>query len=261
MTGLLFPQATPMGNAMNENKLIISNTDTGLLKIIAVVSMLIDHVGAVLFPSAIFLRIIGRIAFPIFAYCLVFGFFHTKNIKSYFIRLFIFALISQPAFLYAFYGRYFWYSVPPGAGVKTIFSLYTLNIFFTLFLGLLFIYGLKEKKYLLSLIALVIPLFVTVDYGIYGVLLIGFIYLLCKTDKTIMLTGMALFLAIYFFIPPASIRFLGVPLNIQGFAFLSIIPIAISIKTKLHMPKYFYYIFYPLHLLLLGIIRDYFPIY
>ena len=58
--------------------------DSFTLKMIAMLSMLADHIGAVLFPEQILFRVIGRLAFPIFAYTLVEGFFYTHDIKKYF---------------------------------------------------------------------------------------------------------------------------------------------------------------------------------
>ena len=60
--------------------------NTFTLKWIAIISMLIDHIGLVLFPEEQIFRIIGRLAFPIFAYTLTEGFLHTGNIKKYLIR-------------------------------------------------------------------------------------------------------------------------------------------------------------------------------
>ena len=53
------------------------------LKMIAIITMLIDHVGHVIFPEIAILRIIGRFSFPIFCFLLVEGFFHTSNVKKY----------------------------------------------------------------------------------------------------------------------------------------------------------------------------------
>ena len=56
------------------------------LKMIAIVIMAIDHIGAVLFPQYLEFRIIGRIAFPIFAFTLVEGFLHTRDVKKYMLK-------------------------------------------------------------------------------------------------------------------------------------------------------------------------------
>ncbi|MFA7532979.1 MAG: TraX family protein, partial [Tissierellaceae bacterium] len=75
-----------------------------ILKLIALTSMIIDHYGAIFHGDVILYRIIGRLAFPIYAFLLVEGYFHTRNVKKYGLRLFIFALISEIPFDYAFYG-------------------------------------------------------------------------------------------------------------------------------------------------------------
>ena len=72
--------------------------DGFVLKSIAMIAMLIDHIGAVLFPQYIGMRIIGRIAFPIYCFLLVEGAMHTSNIRKYELRLFLFALVSELPF-------------------------------------------------------------------------------------------------------------------------------------------------------------------
>lgn len=92
-----------------------------VLKIIAVISMTCDHLSYLIFGKLSFMNYIGRIAFPIFAYQITEGYIHTHNLKKYFLRLSIFALISQIPFM-------------------LFTSMYSnnihLNIFFTLLLGL-----------------------------------------------------------------------------------------------------------------------------
>lgn len=82
------------------------NLNTDFLKLLAAIIMLIDHIGAVLFPEIIILRIIGRISFPLFAYCLVVGFQYTSNIKKYALRLLLFSIVSQPIYVLVF--NYSW---------------------------------------------------------------------------------------------------------------------------------------------------------
>ena len=145
----------------------IKNGLTGqALKVIAVISMILDHIGyAILnrmpevndsgtmtFTVYYILRAIGRAAFPIFCFLLVEGVLHTRNIGKYAFRLFIFALISEIPFDLAFYG-------------KPFFNTHQ-NVFFTLFIGVLMLWGfqkineLDEKKLpkgLLYVTVMIIP--------------------------------------------------------------------------------------------------------
>lgn len=77
-----------------------STSRNDLLKLTAMITMLIDHIGAVLFPGVMILRTIGRIAFPIFAYQISKGFRHTSDLKKYATRLLIFGLISQIPYMF-----------------------------------------------------------------------------------------------------------------------------------------------------------------
>ena len=74
------------------------NTDTNFLKLVAIISMLIDHLGARVFPEYGEMRIIGRIAFPVFAYCITVGCVYTKNIFKYALRMGIMAILVQPLY-------------------------------------------------------------------------------------------------------------------------------------------------------------------
>ena len=91
-----------------------------VLKIIAVVTMFIDHIGYAIFGKFSFFNYIGRISFPIFAFQISEGYAHTRDLKKYFLRLFVFAIISQVPFM-LFH--------------KMLSNDFTLNIFFTLLLN------------------------------------------------------------------------------------------------------------------------------
>lgn len=119
-----------------------TNLDTDLLKLIAIAAMLIDHIGGAFFPEAGVFRWIGRLAFPIFCYCLTVGLLYTHDVRKYLTRLGIFALVSQPFYILAFH--------PVG---EFWANLTNWNIFFTLFLSLLGMYGLKERKWWLFALA------------------------------------------------------------------------------------------------------------
>ena len=76
------------------------------LKMIALVTMIIDHVGAVFFPEIIWLRYIGRISMPIYAFLLVQGYQHTRDFKRYVIRMAIFAVVSEVPYDLLFHGSW-----------------------------------------------------------------------------------------------------------------------------------------------------------
>ena len=102
-----------------------TNLDTDLLKLVAIAAMLVDHIGGAFFPEIPVFRWIGRLAFPLFCYCMTVGMLYTHDIKRYLGRLGLFALISQPFWILAFNAEDFWG------------NLLNLNIFFTLFMSLL----------------------------------------------------------------------------------------------------------------------------
>ena len=69
------------------------------------ISMVFDHVGDMFFPGVMWLRMIGRLAMPLFSFCIAEGYIHTKDRKKYILRLGIFALISEVPFDLAFEGK------------------------------------------------------------------------------------------------------------------------------------------------------------
>ena len=147
-----------------------------VIKLIAIITMFCDHFGDAVLGRFSILNIIGRIAFPLFCFQIVVGYKHTKNVKNYLIRLFVFGIISQipfSLFTYSYLGR---------------FDL--LNVYFTLALGLLAIYVLDTlpKKYkiiavVFDIILMAIAEFAQTDYGWFGVCLIICIYLFYNDKK------------------------------------------------------------------------------
>lgn len=209
------------------------------LKWIAIVSMLIDHIGAVLIGKNLnsytlefsgmmgiynICRIIGRISFPIFCFLLVEGFCHTSNVRKYMKRLLLFAILSEIPFDLAFYGR--------------IAALGGQNVFFTLFLGLLALAVMQQMKYRRDMIWIPIVLsglaawFLRTDYDYFGVLLIIVFYLFRENSFRRNLVAGVLCLW-----QPASL--------------LALIPIQCYNGRRGGKLKYLFYIFYPGHLLIL----------
>ncbi|MBF7096865.1 TraX family protein [Alkalibacter mobilis] len=227
---------------MNENK------RNDILKLIAVAAMTIDHTGALFFPNQVLFRIIGRIAFPIFAYHIALGFKHTSNIKRYLVRLGGFAVLSiVPFYLFsmAIYGnpRY-------------------QNVIFTFFFSLFFLYLIDNKKYLISLTSVVIPLIVleylgfTFDYGLYGIGMVLVFYLfsspVCQSTLILILTLAYQMIRLHI----NGYNVLYAFTSIQIFSVLAVFLIHSKIKISIKLPKGFFYVYYPVHMMLLILIYN-----
>ena len=217
-----------------------------VLKIIACFCMFCDHIGNVLFDKITVFNYIGRFAFIIFAFQIVQGYLHTHNIKNYIKRLFIFALISQIPFML------FYHFVMSG---------FTINVIFTLLFGLLviLIYD-KYHKFVGVASCLLLGLVAEVcnfDYGFFGVFII-FIFYLLRDKKLIMSIVFILSVILKYYSSiikygiPISYVFSGNPYSMcMYFSFLAIIPILLYNGKKGKDAKYLFYIFYPIHLLVL----------
>ena len=230
---------------MEQTKKIQQNLDTNFLKLIAIICMVTDHIGKIFFPENMIMAIIGRIAFPLFAYCLVVGCLYTKNTKKYILRLLIFAVVSQPFFVMAFHPTWesFWENI------------LVANIFFTLIAGVFAITALMDikKHWWMLLIAIATELLIGLDYGFFGITLMAIFYL-CR-NKTwlsalLSLAGMICWngLGDYLHIGPIG-------LDLQFFAVLSLPLIYVHTNVKPRIHKYFFYAFYPAHLLIIFIFR------
>ena len=211
--------------------------------------MICDHTSNVFIGSFSYLNLIGRIAFPIFAFQLVIGYNNTKDLKKYIIRLLIFACISQIPFMLF---------------LSTYTDKFLLNIFFTFLLGILAIYSydkFKNKKYgkligLLPVILIVlIAYLIKVDYGAFGIILI-FIFYFFKNNKPLMCISFYILCfikyLIYTLIPP-TFNFYFLITNLC--TFLSVFLIILYNGKQGKKIKYFFYIFYPSHLIILYIIK------
>lgn len=224
------------------------------LKLFALVFMLIDHIGAVILehgviysynqqlPSALsysssllcsqidqILRGIGRLAFPIFCFLLVEGFFHTSNRKKYAFRLFLFALLSEIPFDLAFNSSILEFSYQ--------------NVMFTLLFGLLTIWGMEKSLSVHPLLPLLsgaagifAGYFFHADYDWKGIVLIIILYIFYQypIEKTVI----------------GCLSLLWEPL-----ACLAFIPLNMYNHQKGQGMKYLFYFFYPVHLLILFCIR------
>ena len=211
-----------------------------VLKMIAIISMFIDHIGYAIFGKFSYFNYIGRIAFPIFAFQISEGYVHTKNLKKYFFRLFLFAIISQIPFM-------LFHSI-----LSTEFSL---NIFFTLLLGLacIFIYDKSNYKILGIIASIAIGIIAQIshcDYGFYGVAIILIFYIF-KDNFINASIFFILATAIKYLVPIIKYGFNNVYLYLFIFTIISAIFLATYNGKKGKNTKYLLYLFYPIHLLLI----------
>lgn len=212
-----------------------------IIKIIAAVTMVLDHIKYVYPPSINFITLyLGRISFPLFAFLLTEGYVHTKNLKKYYGRLILFGIISQIPFM--MFRKY-------------VGNWLMLNIMFTLLLGLLAItvFDKIKKKYIsVPIIVLIIycgKLF-SVDYGWYGVLLIFVLYLFKNSKILLSFFYTAIVLLHYYLYGLLNLE------NIYNIIF-TIFPLIIILLyngKEGKKIKYFYYLFYPVHIIILNII-------
>lgn len=227
------------------------------LKTIAIITMLIDHIGAVLVPSDSLLyatlRLIGRISFPVFCFLLVEGYSHTSNFKKYVLRLGCFALLSEVPYDLAFH--------------NSIFYPEKQNVFFTLLIGLCvmraytYIVEKTNNRYFTIvpvIFGCLLAYLIRCDYNITGIIYIVLLFVL-KDHKTFRNIAFALGVPIMIYVsakPNFASLIDAIPFiitNLQLWAVLALIPINFynGEKGKISINKYVFYLFYPVHLLVL----------
>lgn len=241
------------------------------LKLIAIIVMFIDHIGAVIVERMLMnvgmqdamlgdmntvmgftmeymplmfldfaLRMIGRLGFPIFCFLLIEGFKHTKNVWKYAARLGAFAIISEVPFDLAFKG--------------SLFDMSYQNVFFTLFIGLMvmIVFDIIENNnlnkvikvilYIVSIgIGMVVATLLKTDYAAIGVVCIMVLYIFRKKKMAQIISGCVVFVW-------------------EVTAPLAFLPIAFYNGKRGWNMKYIFYAFYPIHLLVLYGIAVYFGI-
>ena len=259
------------------------NENTGLIKLIAIFFMLVDHACVVLFTkgtgvlyhSAIYsetlynsLRALGRFGMPLFCWGIVVGTEYTRNIWKYLLRILAVGVISQPCYMYALnHGPL------------------DLNVFPTLGLCVLAIAGIKWKRYgsqvWLPILAVLVSMLVQMDYGWVGVCLILVLYA-CRKSRGALAAGFVaycLFMGRYygsfstlFGVTSTALRIplvrLGSPRSALAFgdlcglffqlefwAVCTLPLIVIPMKRGFRVPKWIGYSAYPVHLAVLAVIR------
>lgn len=226
---------------MNALSSKFNSLNGNMLKILALITMTIDHIGLILLDNYQPFRIIGRIAFPIFAYMIAEGCKYTKNKKKYFLLIFLLSISYQVVY-YLFTQNFY------------------LNILVTFSFSILLIYMLKnareKKNYIMypiitiAIIGIVIisaylPVIWSdinfgIDYGFFGIMLPVIISLSDNKYIKLLLTTIGLIFVCWS---------LG---GNQWYSLLSLIPLALynGERGKYKM-KYLFYVYYPLHLIIL----------
>jgi hypothetical protein len=258
----------------------IKHMTTFQIKLIAIICMVIDHIGLFFFPQILLFRIVGRLAFPLFAWLIANGAYYSKNTKQYLVRLLLFALVAQMPFIVI--NRL----IDP--------SFWALNVLFTLFLGLATIVLIQKSKnifvsLLIVIVSTLIASILNIEYGAMGVLAIIVFYLSFKNFKKIIILQICIFtffsiMPIVFLIalakginpivpaislplcPPIGINVclkmsIVFPHNfiaqslIEPLGLFSLIFVAFYSNQEGKKMKYFFYWFYPIHLSILYFIK------
>lgn len=220
--------------------------DGTTLKIIAMVSMVFDHVGDMFFPEMAWMRMVGRLAMPIFAFCITEGYIHTRDKKKYLLRMGIFALISEVPFDLAFDGKI-------GFSHQNIMLSFFISIVALMLFDL--IRGAKiETKGRYSVWRTIL--------GILVVIVMAVIAMLAKADYTMFAVGSVFLFYVFkdvnpFVRPIPGVAFLAVTRTMGYYCImgLSIIPLLLYNGKKGKGLKWLFYVFYPGHLLLLYVIK------
>ena len=220
-----------------------------VLKIFACLTMFIDHISYAIPCDTTYLNYIGRFAFPIFAFQISEGYIHTKNIKDYFLRLVLFSIISQLPFM-------LFYTL-----IRE--NTFVLNVIITLLLGLLSIIIYDKYNHVLGLcfafILGIIATLIKCDYGFYGVIVV-FIFYVFKKSKVQYTIGFELVTILNYSVSILKYYKYGSDILYKAFIWyypyciftmLAIVPILLYNRKKGPNSRYLFYLFYPLHLILI----------
>lgn len=211
-----------------------------ILKVIAVLTMTIDHVGVILFPEFLLLRVVGRIAIPLFCYLLVLGVERTRNHRDYLVRLCSFGVVSQIPYFLAF-----------GIG-----PFEQLNILFTLFFGAsaLVLFRMRNALLILPVLAAVA---LNSEGTLYAMALIGCVQVLRENTE---LGVVVLFTLNTPFLVTGNIQFLSlaalplIVLHKEGWVRMTMATTRDS--WYFSWKKYIFYVYYPLHLTTLFVVSQ-----
>lgn len=237
-----------------------TNRDTDLIKLLACVFMFIDHAGKMLFPLVPEMRMIGRLAFPMFAYCIAVGAVYTRDPMKYLSRLVLLALISQP--LYALgldHANRAMFSVsffenPLGAARAFYMNCWQKpSILLSLSLGLCILTAIRKRQWILGLFVYILCSRFSgdLDYGLAGIRLMILFYVLCE-HPAIALAALSAYMILWS--QGIGYTFFGHSFGMRIYALPAVIFCCLPLKRHLRLPKWLLYGFYPAHLAVLAIL-------
>lgn len=214
------------------------------LKLLAMISMVFDHVGDMFFPGALWMRMIGRLAMPLFSFCIAEGYAHTRNKQRYLLRMGIFALVSEIPFDLAFEGRV-------GLGHQNIMLSFFLAILALMLFDRIRGEGKEHAafKTLLGILCVcavaVLALLLKADYTLFAVVAVFLFYVL-RNRPALLRCGV-------------GVGFLALTRTVGYYRAtgLSLIPLLLYNGKRGRGLKWLFYAFYPGHLLLLYLLKTF----
>lgn len=246
-----------MPSRTDKRDAIAGNLDTSFLKLLALLFMLIDHLGATLYQGVTEWRVIGRMALPLYAWCLVVGSVKTHSPLRYGIRLLVLAVLSQPLYMMALGHRWT-----------------DLNIIFLLLLAFLAIQGIRLRllgsELWVPLLCYVALGFCKVDYGWRGLTFVLLLYAVRGTKRGLIFAYLAYALfwgtnsyavnslfgmVLSWESIPGIGQLLSGFFRIQSMVWLSLPLIVIQTNTGIRLSRRAGYALYPLHLVLLILLQ------
>ncbi|MEG2000565.1 MAG: TraX family protein [Evtepia sp.] len=228
---------------------------TAHLKVIAMISMLLDHAWATVVDGNLWMNCVGRLAFPIFAFLVAEGFYHTSNRKRYILRVLVFALISELPF-----------NLMCGANIYPFHQ----NVMFTFLIALCaltLLDRIKDQgngKFIRASLVLIgaffVGTFAFVDYGGLGVLTVLMFYFSKQTKYPIAIQVVFMVCMNWFMMGGQEIPIFGFMFPLQAFALFSLPLIWLYRGEKGYNSRamqYGFYAFYPLHITILVLIATF----